>query len=177
MLDDSRPDRDAASDPLTVRPRLASIEPARPRRGDGAIHECKGLGRLEYVRMPSGRPSFWHGLQPMPGSPFGLTIVCEVEDDDPPGADHAAAVAATLRCQHQDALAVLGRIQDRLDQMRMGQKVSARDLVLSGIHLPAKPMISARHRLDYRLRTHPKLLFMVVFQHGRPTQVHVDRDH
>jgi hypothetical protein len=55
--------------------------------------------------------------------------------------------------------------------------LALKDLVLTGIHLPAKPMITSRHRLDYRVRKLPKLIFMVIFERGRPTQVHVDRDH
>lgn len=177
MLAGEFPGADPASDPLAVRSKIAGVEPAPPRRGDGAIAEVKGLCRLEFVRMPIGRPSFWHGVQREPGSPFGLTIVCEVETDELPGPDHVAAVAAIRRLQPRDAQRVLERIEVRLRQMKTPHVPALKDLVLTGIQLSAKPLIAARHRLDYRIRTLPKLIFMVVFEHGRPVQVHVDRDH
>jgi hypothetical protein len=163
-----------ASDPLTIGSKFAGIDPVRRRRGDGAIFESKALGRLEFVWMPSGRPSFWHGVQRVSDSSTGLTIICEVEGDDPPGADHAACVVAIRRRQVKDAAASVPLVQARLRELRLPADITGDDLQLTGIHLPAKPMITSRQVLEYRAATAPGLQFLVVFLHGKPTAVHVD---
>jgi hypothetical protein len=175
MLDGKNPNPPATiSDPLTLGAKFGGIEPVRRRRGDGAVFESKTLGRMEYVWMPSGRPSFWHGVQRMPDSPTGLKIICEVEGDDLPGADHAACVVAIRRRQLQDAAASLPLIQARLRALRLPADITVDDLHLTGIHLSATPMITSRQVLEYGAATAPGLQFLVVFQHGRPSAVHVD---
>jgi hypothetical protein len=178
MLEDKTPGAgNPASDPVTIGSKLAGIEPVRRLRGDGALYESDTLGRLQFVKMPSSRPSFWHGILPMPDSPTGLKIVCEVERDDPPGADHAACVVAIRRRQFKDAAASLPLIQARLRDMQRSEEVSIDDLRLAGIQLPPKPMIAVRQVLEYRAAPVPRLLFMVVFLHGKASVVHVDSDH
>jgi hypothetical protein len=175
MLEDKYPGAgSSASDPVTVGSKLAGIEPVRRKRGDGAVHESRTLGRLEYVRMPAIRPSFWHGVLRMPDCPHGLKIVCEVEDDDAPGADHAACVVAIRRRQMRDAHASLPLVRQCLRNRKLSDEVGADDLRLVGIHLSPRPMITARQVLEYRLATLPRLLFIVVFQRGRPAAAHVD---
>lgn len=178
MLEDKGPGAgNPASDPVTIGSKLAGIEPVRRMRGDGALYESDTLGRLQFVQMPGSRPSFWHGILPMPDSPHGLKIVCEVEHDDPPGADHAACVVAIRRRQLKDAAASLPLIRARLQEMQRTEQISTDDLRLAGIQLPAKPMISARQVLEYRAAPVPRLLFMVVYLHGKVSVVHVDSDH
>jgi hypothetical protein len=175
MLEDKLPASGSGiSDPVTVGSKLAGIEPVRRRRGDGAVHESRTLGRLQYVRMPAIRPSFWHGVLRMPDCADGLKIVCEVEDDDPPGADHAACVVAIRRRQLRDAHASLPVIRQCLRDQRLSDELSADDLRLVGIHLSPKPMITSRQVLEYRAAPLPRLLFIVVFQRGRPTAAHID---
>jgi len=164
----------AASDPLRIDSKVAGIDPVRKRRGDGAVVESATLGRLEFVQMPTGRPSFWHGVRHMPDSRTGLKIVCEVEHDEPPGADHEASVVAIRRRQIADAQACLALIQARLRELHLPADITAEDLILCGIHLNARPMIGARQVLEYRAPIAPGLEFLVVFQHGKPSAVHVD---
>ncbi len=177
MLDDKYPDAGGpVSDPVTIGSKFAGIEPVRRKRGEGAIFVCPVLGRLEYVPMPSGRPSFWHGVQRMPDSPLGLKIVCEVETDDPPGADHVACVVAIRRRQVKDAAASLPLVRARLRQLQLSDGIGVDDLRLAGIHLAARPMVASRQILEYRIGAAPRLLFLVVFSQGKPTAVHVDGD-
>ena len=89
-------------DPLAIECKFASLEPVRKRRASGAIFESAMLGRLEFVRMPAGRSSFWFGHQHMPDSRLTLQIVCEVADDDVPGVDHVASVVTLRRNQVRD---------------------------------------------------------------------------
>jgi hypothetical protein len=177
MLDDKyKNTSSAASDPVTVGFKIAAIEPVRRRRGDGAVHESRTLGRLSYVWMPSGRPSFWHGELTSSDFPKGLKIVCEVEGDEPPGSDHAACLVAIRRRLAKDTAASVPLMRARLREMRLPDALEPAQLRLAGVHLPARPMMSARLVLEYRIDPAPKLLFMVVFLHGKPTAVHVDSD-
>lgn len=175
MLDDKGPPTGSTrDDPLTIGAKIAALEPVRPRRRDGAVHEARGLGRLEFVRMPKGRPSFWHGRLSEAGRE--LKLVCEVEDDERPGADYAASVVAVRRRMAKDIAASLPLVQARLQRMKRPHDIAADDLVLSGIHLAPRPLVAARQVLEYRLRSAPELLFMVVFVHGRPSAAHVDSE-
>jgi hypothetical protein len=110
----------------------------------------------------------------MPDSGYGLKIVCEVDDDEPPGADHAACVVAIRRRQLRDAHASLPLIRKRLREMRLSDRIAADDLRLTGIHLAPRPMIAARQVLEYRVAVMSGLLFIVVFLRGRPSAAHVD---
>jgi hypothetical protein len=75
----------------------------------------------------------------------------------------------------KDAAASLPLIQARLRALRLPADITvADDLHLTGIHLSATPMITSRQVLEYRAATAPGLQFLVVFQHGRPSAVHVD---
>jgi len=177
MLDDNLPSwGGAAADPLSLAPRFAGLEPVRRRREDGAIHDSKSLGRLRFSWMPSGRPSYWHGTLAGAEGTFPMRLVLEVEGDDLPGADHAACVVAIRRRHGKDAAACLPLVHARLKAMRSPLVPSGGDLRLTGIHLPARPMVSSRQMLEYRLEAAPELVFMAVFLHGKPTAVHVDRD-
>jgi hypothetical protein len=176
MPDDKLPGWGAVVDPLTIGSKFAGLEPVRRRRGDGAVHESKTLGRLQFVWMPAGRPSFWHGALPGADGGTELKLVCEVEGDEPPGADHAACVVAIRRRQRKDAEACIGLVRARLRTMQSPLEPEASDLQLVGIHLPPKPMIAARQVLEFRIAAAPALLFLAVFVHGRPSAVHVDSD-
>jgi hypothetical protein len=125
--------------------------------------------------MRHGRPSFWHGVQPSTAHPLGLKIICEVDGDDPPGADHAACLVAIRRRHLKDVAACLPLIQRRLSEMRLPTDIAAEDLRLVGVHLCAKPMITARQVLEYRAALVPMLLFLVVFLHGKPASLHIER--
>jgi hypothetical protein len=175
MLGGKDPDPGSATaDPLRIDSKVAGLDPVRKRRGDGAVFESSVLGRLEFVQMPANRPSFWHGVQRMPDSGIGLKIVCEVERDEPPGADHEASVVAIRRRQIKDAQSCLALVQGRLRELRLPADITVEDLRLCGIHLSSRPMLGARQILEYRVTPAPGLEFLVVFQHGRPTAVHVD---
>jgi hypothetical protein len=65
-------------------------------------------------------------------------------------------------------------VQARLRAMLLPADIVADDLHLTGIHLSASPMITARQVLEYRAATAPGLQFLVVFVHGKPSAVHVD---
>src|ERR1700739_1521937 len=84
--------------------RIPGLEPARPQRPEGDVHEAPMLGRMQFVPMPAGRPSFGRGELRMPDSRYSLHIVCEVTDEEPPGSDQAACVIAFRRLQVQDAV-------------------------------------------------------------------------
>ncbi len=163
-------------DDLLLEPRLAGLEPVRALRPSGEIYESPMLGRLEFARMPQGRPSFWRGEMRMPDSRFGLQIVCEVEGDDLPGSDQAACVTAFRRLQVQDAILCAPLINERLRELQMPRGVSADDLVLTLIHLPPRPLSAARFELGFRAPVIPHLSFNVVFTRGTPRSVRIDSD-
>ncbi len=155
---------------------LAGMEPAPARRSAGEVFESPMLGRLQFVPMPLGRPSFWRGEQKMPDSRFTLQIVCEVEGDDVPGADQAACVTAFRRLQVQDAMQCAPLINARLGELPIGRTIAADDLVLTMMHLPPHPLTDARYELGFRASSLPSLLFTVVFQRGVPRSVRIDSD-
>jgi len=172
--DPSLPELDA--DQLYLERRLTGIEPVRQRRAGGDSFESPLLGRLQFAQMPSGRPSYWHGEIRMPDSRFGLRIVCEVESDRAPGADHIACVVALRRLQLQDAILCAPMINKRLETTLPPRHISADELVLTSIHLPPRPLIDARFELGFRARSCPLLSLVVVFVRGVPRSVRVDSD-
>ena len=163
-------------DDLMLEPRLAGLEPVRAPRPSGELYASPMLGRLEFARMPQGRPSFWRGQMRMPDSRFALQIVCEVEGDDLPGSDQAACVTAFRRLQVQDAMLCAPLINERLRELQMPREISPDDLVLTLIHLPPRPLSAARFELGFRALTIPHLSFSVVFHRGMPRSVRVDSD-
>src|SRR6266478_3877206 len=161
-------------DDLLLETRVAGGEPVRPLRPSGEIYESPMLGRLEFARMPHGRPSFWRGEMRMPDSRFALQIVCEVEGDDLPGSDQAACVTAFRRLQVQDAMLCAPLINKRLRELQLAFTVGVDDLVLTLIHLPPHPLTDARFELGFRARTVAHLAFTVVFVRGTPRSVRID---
>ena len=161
-------------DDLLLETRVAGVEPVRPLRPSGEIYESPMLGRLEFARMPQGRPSFWRGELRMPDSRFALQIVCEVEGDDLPGSDQAACVTAFRRLQVQDAMLCAPLINKRLRELQLAFTVGVDDLVLTLIHLPPHPLTDARFELGFRARTVAHLAFTVVFVRGTPRSVRID---
>ena len=172
--EDSLPTR--GIDDLLLEPPVAGIEPVGFQRASGDVYESPMLGRLEFSRMPYGRPSFWRGEMWMPDSRYPLQIVCEVEGDDLPGSDQVACVTAFRRLQVQDAMVCAPLINERLRELQIGRKVHADDLVLTLIHLPPHPLASARFELGFRAPVIPKLSFTLVFVRGTPRSVRVDSD-
>ena len=174
MFDAELPAPASEVDELFIQPRLAGIEPVRRLRSCGEIYESPMLGRLEFARMPQGRPSFWRGELRMPDSRFALQIVCEVEGDDLPGSDQAACVTAFRRLQVQDAMLCAPLINKRLRELQLAFTVGVDDLVLTLIHLPPHPLTDARFELGFRARTVAHLAFTVVFVRGTPRSVRID---
>jgi len=166
----------AEIDQLFVETRFASVEPVREQRCSGEIFESPMLGRLEFSRMPYGRPSFWRGEQVQPDNRFPLQIVCEVEGDDLPGADQGACVTAFRRLQVQDAILCAPLINARLRDLHFPRTIGADDLILTAIHLPPHPLTDARFELGFRAITAPRLIFTIVFLRGMPRTVRVDSD-
>jgi hypothetical protein len=167
-------------DDLFLEPPLPGLEPVRKARPCGEIFESPMLGRLEFARMPSGRPSFWRGELRMPDSRYALQIVCEVDGDDLPGSDQTACVTAFRRLQVQDAMLCAPLINERLRELKISRNFSrnigADDLVLTLIHLPPRPLAAARFELGFRAPSIPHLSFTVVFVRGTPRSVRVDSD-
>jgi len=163
-------------DDLLLETRVAGVEPVRPLRPSGEIYESPMLGRLEFARMPHGRPSFWRGEMRMPDSRYGLQIVCEVESDELPGSDQTACVTAFRRLQVQDAMLCAPLINERLRELNIERGISADDLVLTLIHLPPRPLSAARFELGFRASSIPNLSFTVVFIRGKPRSVRIDSD-
>jgi hypothetical protein len=176
MYDAERSSPASGVDDLVLEPRVAGLEPVRALRPSGEIYESPMLGRLEFFRMPLGRPSFWSGEMRMPDSRYGLRIVCEVDADDLPGSDQAACVTAFRRLQVQDAMLCAPLIRERLRELQIGPSICADDLVLTLIHLPARPLSAARFELGFRAPRIPHLSFNVVFMRGTPRSVRVDSD-
>ena len=176
MYDAERSVRASGADELLVEPRLAGLEPVRTLRPSGEIYELPMLGRLEFARMPQGRPSFWRGQMRMPDSRYGLQVVCEVEGDDLPGSDQAACVTAFRRLQVQDAMLCAPLINERLRELQIGRSICADDLVLTLIHLPPRPLSATRFELGFRAPPIPRLSFNVVFMRGTPRSVRIDSD-
>lgn len=165
-----------ARDPAVEPARFGTLEPVRPRRAGGAIHDSPGLGRLEFVRMPPGQASFWFGQRHMPDSPFGLQIVCEVDDDELPTPAHVANVVALRRNQVNDALACVPLINARLRAMNLPCRVHEEDLALTAIYLRPHPLLDPCHELEYHVSAAPELVVTVAFVRGTPRTVHVERD-
>ncbi len=176
MFDADRAARAGDIDELFIEPRVAGLEPVRALRPSGEIYESPMLGRLEFARMPHGRPSFWHGELWMPDSRFGLQIVCEVVGDDLPGSDHAACVTAFRRLQVQDAMLCAPLLNERLRELQLSDGISGDDLVMTLIHLPPRPLLDARFELGFRAPEIPNLSFTVVFIRGTPRSVRIDSD-
>jgi hypothetical protein len=162
-------------DPLALGSRLASLEPVRKRRNSGAIFESVVLGRLEFVRMPPDRSSFWFGYQHMPDSKFSLQIVCEVHDDNTPGVDHVASVVTLRRNQVRDAAACLPLLNARLREMGVDRTMVEDDLVLTAIYLRAQPLLDPWHELEYHLALQTGLVVTVGFAYGTPLTLRVDQ--
>ena len=157
-------------------PRSAGHEPVRTPRPNGDVLDSPMLGRMEFSRMPQGRPSFWRGELWMPDSRYALQIVCEVEGDQEPGSDQAACVTAFRRLQVQDAVLCAPLIKERLRELQINATVHADDLVLTLIRLPPHPLTDARFELGFQASTLPNLTFTVMFVRGTPRQVRVDSD-
>ena len=170
------PPAQGIDDGLSLEPRLAGLEPVHPLRASGEIVESPMLGRLEFSRMPHGRPSFWRGEQWMPDSRFPLRIVCEVEGDHLPGSDQGACVTAFRRLQVQDAMLCAPLINQRLRELQIAHTVTVDDLVLTLIHLPPHPLADARFELGFRATSIQNLSFNVVFVRGTPRSVRIDSD-
>jgi hypothetical protein len=168
------PELDA--DQLYLERRVTGLAPPRQRRAGGDAFEAPLLGRLRFEQMPLGRPSYWAGEIRMPDSRFALKIVCEVEADRPPGADHIACAVAIRRLQVQDAMVCAPLINARLREMKPPRRIHADDLVLTSIHLPPRPLIDARFELGFRARSAPDLLLTVVFLRGAPSTVRIDSE-
>jgi hypothetical protein len=166
----------SAVDELFLEAPITGLQSARPARASGDVYESSMLGRLEFSRMPYGRPSFWRGEMWMPDSRYPLQIVCEVEGDDLPGSDQVACVTAFRRLQVQDAMVCAPLINERLRGQQGARSVTADDLVLTLIHLPPRPLATARFELGFRARALPNLSFTVVFVRGTPRSVRVDSD-
>lgn len=164
------------ADRLYEERRVTGITPEPTRRPSGSAIDIPQLGRLVFAQMPQGRPSFWHGEIPQPDSRFSLKVVCEVENDSTPGADHVACVAAIRRLQVQDAMLCAPRINQRLELLRARHRVNADDLVVSGIHLSPRPLIDARYELSFKDITLPDVSFTVVFRRGEPHAVRIESE-
>jgi len=164
------------ADPLAIDCKFASVEPVRRRRASGATFESVVLGRLEFVRMPPERSSFWYGHQRMPDSRFTLQIVCEVADDDTPGVDHVATVVSLRRNQVRDAAACLPLLNQRLRELGHPGDVVEDDLVLTAIYLRPKPLLDPCHELEYHVGRHPGMLVTAAFLHGVPLSLRVDNE-
>jgi hypothetical protein len=174
MLDDKSRAPEPA-DPVSVRCRLASLEPTHHRRPCGTIFESLVLGRMEFVSMPHGRSSFWLGRQRMPDSALDLQLICEVENDDLPGVDHSAAVVTIRRHQVKDAASCVPLINAHLREMGLPGTLQTDDLFLTAIHLRARPMLDPRYALEYRgLDGGRALRITVAFERGTPRSVYVD---
>jgi hypothetical protein len=163
-------------DDLSLEAPIAGVEPTRFQRASGDVYESPMLGRLEFFRMPYGRPSFWRGEMWMPDSRYPLRIVCEVEGDDLPGSDQAACVTAFRRLQIQDAMLCAPLINERLRALQVPCTLTVDDLVLTLIHLPPHPLAAARFELGFRAPSRPRLSFTVVYVRGTPRSVRVDSD-
>jgi hypothetical protein len=173
---DELPPASRVDDELFLDPPIAGLQRVREARPSGEIHDSQMLGRLEFARMPQGRPSFWHGELRMPDSRYPLRIVCEVEGDDLPGSDQAACVTAFRRLQIQDAMLCAPLINERLRALQVPCTLTADDLVLTLIHLPPHPLAAARFELGFRALSLPRLSFTVVYARGTPRSVRVDSD-
>jgi len=163
-------------DELFLDPPIPGAEPVRALRPSGEIYESPMLGRLEFARMPYGRPSFWRGELRMPDSRYPLQIMCEVESDELPGSDQAACVTAFRRLQVQDAMLCAPLIGERLRELQLAPGLNADDLVLTMIHLPPHPLAAARFELGFRSASFPSLSFTVMFVRGTPRTVRVDSE-
>jgi hypothetical protein len=176
MFDAEAPPPADGIDELFLEPHIVGAEPVHPPRCSGEIVESPMLGRLEFARMPHGRPSFWRGEQRMPDSRFPLRIVCEVEGDEVPGSDQGACVTAFRRLQVQDAIMCAPLINERLRELQIACTVGPDDLVLTLIHLPPHPLTDTRFELGFRATSIHHLSFNVVFVRGTPRSVRVDSD-
>jgi hypothetical protein len=164
------------ADRLYEERRATGIAPEPTRRAPGSVIDIPQLGRLFFAQMPQGRPSFWHGEIHQPDSRFSLKVVCEVDKDSTPGADHVACVAAIRRLQVQDAILCAPHINQRLETLRARHKVNADDLIVSGIHLSPHPLVDARYELSFKDRTIPDVTFTVVFRRGEPHTVRIESE-
>jgi len=176
MFDAEPGAREAGADELSFEFLRAELEAVRPRRTAGEVIDAPMIGRLQFSRMPRGRPSFWHAEQQMPDSRFALRVVCEVDGDRLPGADQMACVVAFRRLQVQDAMLCAPLINARLQLLRLSHRVTADDLVLTLIYLPPHPLTDARFELGFRVASIPQLLFTCVFGRGVPRSVRIDSD-
>ena len=176
MYDDKQPGFDAPADPLSLGIRLASSEPVRARRPSGSIFESRSLGRMEFVQMPRDQASFWYGALAMPDSRYSLHLTCEVRSDRYPGPDHVACITAIRRRQVREAYACLAVINDALRDADKPACLNADELILTGIHLPPRPLLDARSELAFRSRLLPRTLLTVVLTRGRPQSARVERE-
>lgn len=176
MPDAQSPQQTLEADRLYEERRATGIAQEPKRRPTGDRVDIPQLGRLYFAQMPHGRPSFWHGEIQQPDSRFSLKIVCEVENDLPPAAEHVACIAAIRRLQVQDAMLCAPRINQRLETLQARHRVHADDLVVSGIHLSPRPLVDARYELSFRDRTVPDVTFTVVFRRGEPQAVRIESD-
>ena len=157
--------------PLGVR--FASLEPMAPRRATGDIVESLILGRMAFTSMPEGVCSFWRGIKDVPGSPFPLEVVCDVVGDRAPGAGHEARLAGMRLCQVTETLAALGLINRRLSDLQVPKVVGIRELVVTGVRLPARPLIDPRSERTYRSASLAEISVTVVFALGVPASARI----
>ena len=175
-MSDAEPIVGNTLDPLDVRGTFGGLEPVPARRASGAIFDSITLGRMEFVRMPPGRASFWFGQQSMPDSRHSLQIVCEVVGDNAPGVDHVASVISLRRNQVRDAAACLPLLNARLREMNIELRLAEDDLVLTAIYLRAQPLLDPCHELEYQVTRTPGLLVTVAFVYGVPLTIRVERE-
>jgi hypothetical protein len=161
-------------DPLSLPFKVNASGVSRPLRVSGETFDTDELGRLTFFRMPVGRPSFWRGECRSTNGSFGLRLICEVENDAPPGRDHIACVVALRRLHLPDAKKAAPLVNRRLREMRSPVSVNAEELVLSSIHLPPHPLRDARMEIGFRAYSAPSLSFTVVLAYGLPTSIRID---
>jgi hypothetical protein len=177
MQDPERPAPKTGPD-LSLPPgvRFASLEPMPRKRATGDVRELPILGRMVFTRMPDDVQSFWQGNQAVSDSPYTLEIVCDVVGDRAPGAGHEARLVAMRLCQLPETLAALGLINGCRSELHMPRPVGIRELVVTGIHLPARPLLDPWCQRTYRSIALDGNSIAVVFALGVPVSVRIRRN-
>jgi hypothetical protein len=156
--------------------RFASLEPVPRRRETGDIFESRILGRMVFTSMLDGTHSFWRSVPAPPGTSYPLEIVCDVVNDRVPGAGHEARLVGTRLCQVPETLAALSLINGRLNDLQVSRPVGILDLVVTAIHLPARPLIDPCCERTYRGVALTGIAVTVVFALGVPVSARAQRD-
>jgi hypothetical protein len=131
---------------------------------------------MVFTRMPDDAQSFWQGIQDAPGSPYPLEIVCDVVDDRAPSAGHEARLVGMRLCQVPETLAALGLINRSLSDLQVPRPPGIRELMVTGIHLPARPLLDPWCQRTYRSVALGEISVTVVFALGVPVSARVRRD-